>query len=330
MRLPHLALAGVLAFAASEVGASVAPDGLQGDLIRSCLAELGELSDAESHSGSREFDLDKRCPQLAEQLGSLLNVGDSGSVEIDATSVEGLRDLQSFAVGFDSQPASAEKFSLDFDGLDALLADVLVEGSIDDSPWERFLRWLEQYAKGGESAELDRLLQWLEKLEAPPWLGDVMLKASVVLIVLLALMIIGNEFRLAGVLHRVRRPREPQALADTPAAAPKSRAMSLDELRGLPPRQLAAAVLEIVTTALADRGWLSASSSLTNGELIRQIGRRQSGVAGSFTSLVNAIENIIYGDRVPDDEARQRLVVTAAELIERARGGSTTASGRSR
>ena len=331
MRLPHLAFAGALALAASEAGASVTPGGLPGDLIRACLAELGELSDAEGHSDSREFDLSKRCPRLAEQLASWLNVGDIGSVDIDATSVEGLRDLQSFAAGFDRRLESAERFSLDFDRLDALLADVLlVEERTDDSLWERFRRWLQQYAKGGESPGLDRLLQWLEELEAPPWLGDVILKASVVLIVLLALMIIGNEFRLAGVLRRLRRPREPQALAGTPASVPKSRALSLDELRGLPPRQLAAAVMEIVTAALADRGWLSASSSLTNGELVRQIGQRQSSLAGSFTSLVNAIENVIYGDRLPDDEARQRLLVTAAELVERTRGGPTRASGRTR
>jgi len=330
MRLPHLALAGALAFAASEVGASVAPGGLPGDLIRACLVELGELSDAEGHSDPREFDLNKRCPRLAEQLASSLNAWNIDSVEVDAASVEGLRDLQSFAAGFDRQLESAEKFSLDFDGLDALLADVLVEERTDDSLWERFRRWLEQYAKGGESPGLDRLLQWLEELEAPPWLGDVILKASVVLIVLLALMIIGNEFRLAGVLHRLRRPRERQALAGTPAAAPKSHAMSLDQLRELPPRQLAAAVLEIVTVSLADRGWLSASASLTNGELVRQIGQRQSSLAGSFTSLVNAIENVIYGDRLPDDEVRQRLLVTAAELVERTRGGPTRASGRTR
>ncbi len=330
MQLPHLALAGVLAFAASEVGASAPRNGLPGDLIRSCLVELRELSDAEGHSGSHSFDLNKRCPQLAERLALSLDGGDIGSVEIDATSIEGLRDLQTFAAGFDRQPASPERFSLEFDALDALLADVLVEEKIDDNPWQRFLRWLEQYVKDGESAELNRLLDWLEELDPPPWLGDVILTTSVVLIVLLALMVIGNEFRLAGVLHRVRRPRKLQAPAGTPEAAPKSRALSLDELRGLPPRQLAAAVLEIVIATFADRGWLSSSSSLTNGELGRQIGQRQSGLAGSFTSLVNGIEKIIYGDRLPDDEARQRLIVTAGELIEHARGGSTAAPGRSR
>lgn len=328
MQLPHLALAGALAFAASGAGASVPRSGLPGDLIRSCLTELRELSHAEGHSGAHNFDLNKRCPQLVEQLALSLDVGEIGSVEIDATSIEGLRDLQSFAAGFDRQPASPEKFSPDFDGLDALLTDVLVEERISDSLWERFLRWLEQYGKDSESAELKRFLDWLEELDAPPWLADVILKTSVVLIVLLALMVIGNELRLAGVLHRLRRPRKLKAPAGTPEAPPKSRVMSLNQLRGLPPRQLAAAVLEIVTVTLANRGWLSSNSSLTNGELVRQIGQRQGGLAGSFTSLVNGIEKIIYGDRLPDDEARQRLLVTAGELIERARDGSTAASGR--
>ena len=103
--------------------------------------------------------------------------------------------------------------------------------------------------------------------------------------------------------------------------------MLLDELRALPPRQLAAAILEIVTRTFADRGWLSSSSSLTNGELVRQIGQRQTALSDPFTGLVNAIEKVIYGDRLPDDEARQRLLASAHALIERAGDGPTPASG---
>ena len=330
MRLPRLALAAVVAFAAFEVGTSVARDGLPGELVRSCLTELRQLSDAEGHSSSHNFDLNKRCPQLAGRLGSTSEAGVIGSMEIDATSIEGLRDLQSFAAGFDREPVSSEEFPLDFDGIDALLADVLIEEKIDDGLWVQFLRWLEQYAKDGESTGLNRFFDWLEELDPPPWLGDVILNSSLVLIVLLALLVVGNEFRLAGVLRRVRRPPKLPALASAPEAAQKSRAMSLEHLRGLPPRQLAAAVLEIVTATFADRGWLSSSTSLTNGELVRQIGERQSVLAGSFNSLVNGIEKIIYGDRLPDDDTRQRLVDSAGELIESARGRTPATSGKSR
>lgn len=323
MHFAHLALAGALAFAACEAGASVARDVLPGDLIASCLTELNELAAAKGHSNSHGFDLDKQCPELAKRLALSLDAGPFGSLGIDSTSIEGLRDLQFFAAGFDRPPASTEKYRLDFDGLDALLADVLIEETIDDSLWEQFLRWLEQYTNDSESPGLERFLDWLEQLEAPPWLADVILKASVVLIVLLALMVIGNELRLAGVLRRIRRPLNVRTDREGMDAAPSSRCVSLGELQSLPARQLAAAVLEIVTTSFADRGWLSASSSLTNGELITQLGQRHSHVAGSFTDLVNGIERVIYGDRLPDDESRQRLVASAHALVELARGGAT-------
>ena len=330
MHLSHLALAAALVFAATEVGASVSRDGLPGDLIHSCLAELRELSNAAGHSSSRNYDLDERCPRLAKRLASSPDAGVSGFVKIDATSIEGLRDLQSFAEGFDREPASSGEFSLDFDGVDALLADVLVEATIDDSLWEQFLRWLEQYMKDGESADLKRFVDWLEDLDVPPWLGEVILKSSLVLIILLAVLVIGNEFRLAGVLHRIRRPRKRQASAGAPAAAPKPREMSLEELRGLPPRQMAATVLEIVTAAFAERGWLSSSPSFTNGERARQIGQRKSDLARPFARLVTGIEKIIYGDRLPDEDGRQRLIDSAGELIESARGGTSAVPGRTR
>ena len=330
MHLSHLALAAALVFAVSGVAASGSRDGLPGDQIRSCLAELRELSDAAGHSSSHNFDLDERCPQLAKRLASSSDSGAFWFVDIDATSIEGLRDLQSFAAGFDREPASSEKFSLDFDRVDALLADVLVEETIDDSLWEQFLRWLEQYVKDGESANLDRFVEWLEDLDAPPWLGEVILNSSLALILLLAVLVIGNEFRLAGVLHGIRRPRKRQASAGAPAAAPKPRATSLEELRGLPARQMAATILQIVTAAFAERGWLSSSSSVTNGELARQIGERKRDLARPFMRLVIGIEKIIYGDRLPDEDTRQRLIDSAGELIESAGGGVSAVSGSTR
>jgi hypothetical protein len=327
MRFPPLALAGALAIAASEVGACAVPDELPRQLIESCLAGLVAFSDAENHSDVHNFDLDKRCPLLAERLASSTQEAAIGCVEIGATSIEGLRDLRSFAVGFDRRPVSGTDFSPDFDGLAVLLADVLIEESIDNNPWEQFLRWIEQYAKDGEFVQLQRLLKWLEGLDPPSWLADLLLNGSLVLIVLLALMVIGNELRLAGVVHRLRRPRKRRSPAGPREAGPKQRAMSPDELRALPPRQLAAAILEMVTGSFAERGWLSSSATLTNGELVRQVGERQRGLAGPFSGLVNAIETIIYGDRLPDDEARQRLLASAHDLVERARPPSSGGSG---
>ena len=326
MRLSHLALAAALVFAAFEVNASVVRDDLPRDLISSCLVELRALA-RDGDSDSHRFDLNEHCPELAKRIGLSAALAAMGPVEVDAASIEGLRDLQSFAAGFHRQPSPPENFSPDFVGLDGLLVDVLIEESMDDDLWQGFLRWLEQFARDGESAELKRFLNWLEELDPPPWLADVILKGSVVLILLLALMVIGNELRLAGVMQRIRRPRMLHEPAGTEETAPKPVAKSLDALAHLPPRQLAAAILEIVTGTLAERGWVSASSSLTNGELVRQINQRQTGLSAAFTSLVNGTEKVIYGDRLPDDASRQRLLATARKLIARARGASTVASG---
>ena len=322
MHLSHLALAATLVFAASEVGASVSRDGLPGELIQSCLVELRDLPDDADQSNSHDFDLERRCPRLAKWLTASSDTGAFDFVKVDAIDMEGLHDLESFAAGFDHEPASSEKYPLDFGGLDALLADVLIEATIDDSLWEQFLRWLEQYVKDDESMDLKRFVDWLQALHVPPWLGEVILNTSLVLIILLAVLVVGNEFRVAGVLHRIRRPRKLPASAGAPETVSAPRLTSLAELRGLPPKQMAATVLEIVTAAFAERGWLSSSASFTNGELARQIGQRKSDLARPFTHLVFEIEKIIYGDRLPDEDARQRLVDSAGELIESARGAT--------
>ena len=324
MRLSRLALAGALAFAASGAGASVSPDGLPGDLIRSCLTELRALSKGEGHSEAHNFDLEERCPRLAARLAASPAITDSAALDIRATSIEGLRDLQSYAVGFLRTPA-ADRFSPDYDGLDALIDEVLVVDEIDDSVWNRFLRWLEQYVKDGASPGLERFAKWLKDLDAPPWLGDVLLKGSIVLIVLLAMIVVGNEIRLSGLIRRKWRPRKVDTQATVSSPKPRTPITSLDALRGLPPRQLAAGILDFVTTAFVERGWLSSSTSLTNGELVRQVGRRKSSLAGTFTGLVSGVENIIYGDRLPDDAARQQLFDAATELVEGARSAASVA-----
>lgn len=317
MHLPRLAFAAAFVFAAGGAGASGSGNVLPGDLIQSCLTELDGSARAQNDSDSRTFNLHKRCPRLAKELADIID-----SRELESTSIKGLRDLRYFESGFRPRPGPKEKFAPDFDGLDALLAEVLIEEVVNDSLWDRFLRWLEQFAKDDEDAQFNRFLDWLQDLDPPPWLGDVILNTSVALILLLALMVIGNELRLSGVLRRYRRAQKlPATDTDFDAVSP-AHARSIDEIRGLPPRELAAAALKIVTEAFAARDWVSPSVSLTNGELVRQVGKRQPGLGNAFGALVNAIETVIYGDRPANDEERNRLLESTARLMERAHHGS--------
>jgi hypothetical protein len=320
MRLFRLAVAAVLVFAACGAGASGTSKTLPADLIGSCLAELRASASAEGFSDSHLFDLQKRCPELVQKLDWTADSGVLGW-----TSIEGLRDLRFFEAGFHGWPESRAKFVPDFDGLDALLADVLIEETVEDGLWEKFLRWLEQFAKDDESPEFNRFLDWLDDVDAPPWLGDAILNTSIALILLMALMIIGNELRLSGVLRRFRRPSKMRALDTGMDAAPKAHAMSIDDLGELPSREMAAAVLRIVTETFVDRGWLSPNPSLTNGECVKEIGQRQREFSGPFGDLVNTVETIIYGGRSADEDGRQRLRLSASRMIERIRGEAKTA-----
>lgn len=316
----HFAIAAVLTFTAFTVDASTTHGDLPKNQIDACLSRLDELSVAQDRSVTYTFDLNAQCPRLATALGSSFDTGDRGSLSIDAVSIEGLRDLRAFAVGFEP-PASGPTFSPDFDGLDALLSELLVEERIDDSLFDRFVHWLERYVKDGEAPKLERFLSWLESLDAPLWLGELILKSSIVLIVLLALMVVGNELRIAGVLRRIRQPRAREVRGATKESVPKRHRHSFHELPHLPPRRLATAALELVTAAFVERGWLSSSSSLTNGELVEQVALRRGDLAERFSEIVNAMEQVIYGDQLPDEKMRQWLVTSVGELVTLASGG---------
>lgn len=330
MRLPHLVLAGALALAAHGVGAAGVPgdrvEGLPDDQIRACIAEIRDLQASEGHSDAHNFNLANRCPRLARALDATRDFDVVGAMEMDATSIEGLRDLQSFAGGFEPVPARSG-FAPDYAGLDALLDDVFVEREVDDSLWLRFLRWLEGHLKDGESPGLARFVRWLEDLDAPPWLGDVLLKGSIVLVVLLAIIVIGNEIRLARLFRAPRPRRRTDATPRGPEDAPAARILSIEEIRRLAPREQAAAVLALVTSVLAERGWLSPGRSRTNGELVRELRARRQGLAEPFARLVATVDTVLYGDRIPDAVQEGRLV-GAADALVRGVAADPAAGGR--
>lgn len=318
MRFPCSALVAALVLAAPGAGASAA-GGLPDDLIRGCLEDLRAVSGERPEKGP--YDLRERCPALADRLAAWPEAADA--MAIHATSIAGLEDLRSFAAGSRRAPSPDRGFSPDYDGLEALVAEVLIVDETEDDIWERFQRWLRGYIQEGASPGLDRLAKWVEGLDAPPWLGDVLLKGSVILIVLLALIVVGNEIRLARVWRRGPPRGEGPVRAASGPAQGRARRASFDDLRGMPPRQLAATILEIVTAAFAERGWLAAGAGLTNGELVRQVRQCQSRLAPRFAGLVNGVETIVYGDRLPDEGARQRLLATARRLVDDARGAAT-------
>lgn len=320
----RLVVAVLLATAAMEAGASVSLSDLSRSTIQSCIAALRDLSRDGERPELEPHDLDKHCPTLARDLKDLTGGEALSDMDIDAVSVEGVRDLAAIVDGFHRSAGASRSVDLDFDGLDALLDDVLIEKTSQIDYWDRFLRWLEEHLRDEDSPRLGQFLDWLEDLDAPPWLGEVLIKTSTVLIVLLALVVVGNELRLSGMPRQRRRGSAKRLRPVASEGAGEARVVRFEELPGLPSRALAAAAAEMVTAAFAERGWLSRSASLTNGELIGQVRERRRAAARPFEDLLDAVESIVYGDRDLDDESRRRLVADAGTLLGDAR---QTASG---
>lgn len=322
----RLVVAVLLASAAVEAGASVLTADVSRAAIESCSAKLRELTRGSDNGALEPFDLRKRCPSLARDLDSPSGEETFSGVDIGAISLEGVRDVGAIVDGFRPAAGDRARIELDFDGLEALLDDVLIEKTTQDSLWDRFLRWLEQHVREGDSPQLGRLFDWLEDLDAPPWLGDVLIKTSTVLIILLALIVVGNELRLSGLPRRRRRERSGESAPAAADGTARARALGFDELRDLPARPLAAAIVEMVTAAFAERGWLSRDRSLTNGELLREVQARASAVVQPFSALLGSVESIVYGDRPADEQSRRRLIASAEALLEQSRRLPTASS----
>jgi hypothetical protein len=319
-----LALAGaVLLAACGELGAAEPPARVPERLFRHCLETL-EAADKEDQS----HDLRWHCPDLAARLTPLVARGDLGAFRIEEAGIRGLRDVQAFEGTYAEQLSLPEGVALDHAGLDELLSDVLIDNREEDSWWDRFVRWMQEHLRDSDTGDYRWLADWLDNLKLPDWVGELLLKGSIVLIVLLAILVVGNELRVAGVFRRSWRKRRPDTVDSGEVRAEALRPRSLQELGGLPPKQLAAAALAVVVDALAERDWVTADSSFTNGELVGQLSRRHAVLTEPFARLVRGVERIVYGDRAPESTERSELLGNADAILTQARApGGREAKG---
>jgi len=322
MRRVFLALAGPLLLGIGGPAGGAGPFGeyASGD-VEACLQALPGSVDEEAGT----HDLSGYCPGLAARIAAAAGAGKLSGVSPSAASRAELRDLGAFAASFERDPALPTGAALDFEGLDALLADVLVEEDDDEGPWRRLLEWLEQRMGDGGSGDFGWLVDFLESISPPVWVWELIYKGLVVLIIVLALVVVGNEARISGLLrgrrHRGRAGGPVERDESPRASGPRT----FDELRSLPPRARAGALLTLVVAGLCERGWLSAGPSDTNGELLAQLRRRHASMTAAFGSLVRSVESVVYGDRELDPGEQDHMLATARDILEESARTTPTA-----
>jgi hypothetical protein len=228
-----------------------------------------------------------------------------------------LRDLRALLGSYRSPPAGVERF--DFAALPELLARTLqVKPTPPLSWWQRFKDWLAQKLRGSDETDYRWLTEFLKSLDPPEWLADLILRASVAVILLLALAVVVNELRAADLASWLQRRSRTQRANRAPAATGAAR-LTWKDVTNLPPSQQPAALLRLVLQALIERGLLPDDQSLTNREMLALLGAAARTPAAPFAELAAAADAVLFGNRVmvaaqlaPLQQAAQAIVGTAS------------------
>jgi hypothetical protein len=282
------ALAAPITWAAADAAAAEA-----GRRLDRCLSALN--SGAETLPPYRRLILEEVCPGLARAVAELPAAG-SLSPPLDLqTTPNQLRDLRTLLGTYRSPPAGVEHF--DFAALPELLARTLqVEPTPSVSWWQRFKDWLAQKLRGSDESDYRWLTEFLQSLDPPEWLADLILRASVAVILLLALAVVVNELRAASLTSWLQRRSRTQRTSRGPAPIGAAR-LAWKDVTNLPPGQQPAALLRLVLQELIERGLLPDDQSLTNSEMLATLGAAAGAHAAPFAELATAADAVLFGSR---------------------------------
>ena len=265
--------------------------------LDSCLARLDPALDV----GFAKIRA--RCPELDAALrqapwaAQLPKGWDEDANELSAL---GLGELRTLAGR--EQAGFATARSIDPSRAAAVLARIARSEAAHTSAWLRFKNWLRRLL--APPAQQDD--GWLRRLFGDVNVSTTVLEAirwvSMALVILLALGIVLNELRLAGVLRRTARSRRAQASHE------EVREPTLQELEQAAPERQPALLLELIVRALTRAERLAgAARALTVGELLRSA-RVSVEERSRLDQLAHLSEELRYGERtVPASRLREAV-----------------------
>jgi len=304
------ALAAPIAWAAADADAAAAEVGRRLDR---CLNALD--AGAEPLPPYRRLILEEICPGLAYAVAESPAAGSLSQPLDQQTTPDQLHDLRALLGSYRSPPASVERF--DFAALPELLARTLqVEPTPPVSGWQRFKDWLAQKLRGSGQSDYRWLTDFLTSLDPPEWLADLILRASMAVILLLALAAVVNELRAANLSSWLQRRSRTQRANRVPAATGAAR-LAWKDVASLPPSQQPAALLRLVLQELIESGLLPDDQSLTNREMLARLGAAARAHAAPFAELAAAADAVLFGNRAvvaaqlaPLHQAAQAIIGT--------------------
>lgn len=286
------------------VGAVIAPP----DLIARCI---------ETASGDEVglAELEEACPGLDHALATSGYAAFIGEAASDQLTVYGLAELQHFIER--QQPSDDGPSAADDVARLAPILDTLTEERRVDRPLtllERFKRWLNGLINRPQQDGEPWLAKWLRDFDVSERILSSIVYGSIILIIVLAIAVVVNELRAAGVFHR-RERRRAATLAATGGALDLSRA-TLADLDRVPPAERPALLLRALVNTLVNTGRLRAEKSLTHRELGLRATFDAAEQRQSFDRVAALGERVLYGNRnVPAQEID--AVIETGRVLDR-------------
>jgi hypothetical protein len=257
-------------------------------------------------------DLEAECPGIEHALVELGYSPFISERQLDELNISSLDDLQQLTDRYTEPSAAPGGIAT---GSLAPILESLETQRRADQPltfMERFKRWLRDLFQRRQNPSQSWLDRWLEEVDVPETVTRAIVYSLVALVILLALAVLINELRAAGILGSKGMARKRDALAgDVPRVAPE---LTLADLDAAPAAERPSALLRILVATLVKRGRLRAERSLTHRELVARVALEDAAQRECFSHVSRLSERTVYGNaRVPPDEI-DRIVQAGREL----------------
>ena len=303
--LVAIALAAVAAVT-QPAHAQPLPTQQPGDWLETCLRKL----DPQTDIGYERIVT--RCPELPRRLADsgwsawMPRDWQSPGNDLSAAS---LRELRASVTRELATRTVIPQLSVDT--LRPILAELGEQDRKRESPWHRFQAWLRDLLDQRDNESSDGwVARSLSRLAQSDGLARVISWLCLAFVVVIAIGVVLNELRIAGVLRRVRSARSGRNIRDV--HEPEPRVLQWSDVQGARIEDRPRLLLELIVSRLVTEGKLPPADGLTVRELVRSAALGNGPDGELLLEVALAAERIRYS-------AEQASADSILQLMERGR-----------
>ena len=284
-----------------------------GDAARSAVDLIDDCSDSATEDTIGLTDLESACPGLTSALE------DSGYLPLLSTSERAALDVFDLSdlLLVDDWYQQQEARDVDVGTLGPILDSLRAEEP-ERAPGllDRLQRWLRSLFGRQQTDPDNWLSRWLDELDVSDTVVRAILLVAIAVLLVMAIGVIYNELRAAGLLRR--RP----VVQDDAVNAATSASADATELGALSAERKASMLLRMLVATLVRSGRLRTERGLTYRELSARATFDDAQQRESFRRVASLAERTVYGGREIAAEEVEPVVELARALDAQLRGAS--------